>query len=178
MWHLTSRDSQIRNEHGKHWWTYTSYVTAPKYYYSPASYTRSRWRWDANPRLFEDNRRSSQPTLKCGRNCTWWASGACSSCCVAEQLWAPHSDHLVSRRPTNFWQSYREAHAGRKLGKVQDEALMILRQSHSTPRTYVVMATATRSNGPRKTTMESRPTTRWACSKRNPQQLPPPGALG
>ena len=44
MWHLTSRYSQIRNEHGKHWWSCTSHVTTPKYYYSPASYARSRWR--------------------------------------------------------------------------------------------------------------------------------------
>lgn len=83
----------------------------------------------------------------------------------------PTFDHLTGKLMLEETRRERRS-------KVQDDALMILRQSHSTPRTYVAMATTTRSNRPRKTTMESRSTTRWACSKRNSQQLPPPGALG
>ena len=155
------------------WWTCTSHVTTPKYYYSPASYTR--WRW------MEVGRNSSTlwgQLKKFSTNSRVWEKLYLrSKWCMFFLLWAPHSDHLVSRLTTNFWQSYREAHARRKLGG-KEEVKLKMRHSwyfgnhiRHQGRIYVVMATTTRSNRPRKTTMESRPTTRWACSKRNPQQL-------
>lgn len=107
-----------------------------------------------------------------------------SKWCMFFLLWAPHSDHLVSRLTTNFWQSYREAHARRKLGG-KEEVKLKMRHSwyfgnhiRHQGRIYVVMATTTRSNRPRKTTMESiqgqPPDGRARRGTRN-NCMPPPG---
>lgn len=122
------------------WWTCTSHVTTPKYILLLTSKLHSL-KMDGGGTQFLDFVRTIEEVLN--QLSSVGEMYLRSKWCMFFLLWAPHSDHLVSRLTTNFWQSYREAHARRKLGlrerrgKVEDEALMILRQSHSTPRTYI-----------------------------------------